>query len=172
MHKGYRELLAKIEVEVGSWPQLQPLLHQVDVLDDLNPLTVPAVKAMLRDPPPPLELTLVREELSLVVYARNTVRKRRASQATRVAGLECPAWIFSPESIETTMPQSLMLDSLALIKESIQLLGHRISNSFAVTFRDQLLIRPDPCAHVSIEEVPLGQRVWLNPDSRRARAAV
>jgi hypothetical protein len=173
MHKGYRELLARIEGQAAALPQVQPLLAQVEQLDDLNPLTVPAVKAMLRAPPPPLELTLVRENPHLVLYARNTARKRRASQATRAASIECPPWLFDPQTHrEPEVAESLRLELLALVKESFTLLGHRISNSFAVTFRDELVIHRDPLAYFTVREVPLAERTRLNPESRVTRSAV
>jgi len=162
MHKDYRDLQERVELQAAQIPEAQHLLEQVGAVDDLDPLRVPALKAMKREPAPPLELTFRRENHELVVYARNTARKRRAQQPTRCATVTCPGWLFDPTvPAPPSLTPALRLDLLAMIKESYALLGQRISNYFPVTFRDELVIQPSPVAHLSLRELPLAKRVRL-----------
>jgi hypothetical protein len=151
MHKDYRDLQDRLESAVQAIPEAKRFVAAIGEVDDLDPLRVPALKAMKRVPPPPLRLVFEREGSALHLSAENLTRKRKAQKLTSCATVECPEWVFDPQVVAPSeLDQATRLDILSMLKESFALFGTRIAIYFPVSFGQELMIHTEPTAHLSI----------------------
>lgn len=144
MEKSYRDLFDALVEQAAQSPSVKALVDAVGEIDDLDPLRIPALKAMKREPTPPLALKYVRENGKLVLYARNTVRKRRAPRPAFCADIPAFPWLFDVDGEFQGDPR-LRPRCAELVRRSFGYLGIRIANYFEIGYDNSL---------VSFEEAP------------------
>jgi hypothetical protein len=158
MHKAYRDLTARVESAVEDIAEAKRFVAAIGDIDDLDPLRVPALKAMKRVPAPPLRLVFEVQGPTLFLAAENLTRKRKAQKLTSCAMVDYPDWLFDPHGPSgAALPEPVKLDILQMLKESFALLGTRIGVYFPVTFGQELVIQDKPAAHLTIRGKSLSE---------------
>ena len=166
MHHAYRSLLERLEATLSALPELLPLWKEVELLDDLDPLRVPALKAMKRVPAPPVELSFSRDGDRFVMNARNLLRKREAKTPTRCAALQVPSWLWDTDaSVPAGLTLVIRRDCAELVRTSFELFATRIRNHFTVSFGQQLVVRTLAPAPLLVLVPAPGPLAGLSPQS-------
>mgnify|MGYP006976763986 CR=1 FL=1 len=140
MEKSYRDLFDALAARAAEAPELKELIGAVESVDDSDPLRIPALKAMKRNPPPPIALGYTNNDEKLVLYARNTVRKRKAPQPAVCGQVPALAWLFEAQAPFPLDDAALRAQFVELVRRSFGYLETRIANYFELEHDAKLLV--------------------------------
>lgn len=160
MEKSYRDLFEIIETTAKS-DALKEFLNAIGEVDDTDPLRSPVLRAMKRVPPPPINMLYSCEEGKLRLYARNTVRKRKAAQPALCAEIPAYEWLFT----ESGFPEAdlaLRDRCLELVRRSFGYLEMRIANYFEVGHDTHLAVKAGQPTLLCIEQSFFFPRAVVN----------
>jgi hypothetical protein len=154
MEKSYRELFEGLSIEAAGMPPLLDFVSRVGVIDDCDPMRVPALKAMRQGTAPPLELLYRLDDASspvLCLYAQNPLRKRKAAEPSVCARLPLERWCVDAVS---PFPGDVAsrIKYLELVQRSFAYLELRIGIYFATRSRNALTLCLQGGARLRIEE--------------------
>jgi hypothetical protein len=151
MEKSYRDLFDALQAHAEAAPALRELIAAVEAVDDMDPLRIAALKAMKKNPVPPINVGYAIEHEMLVMYARNTVRKRKASRPARCAQIPAFAWLFEAEHPFPAVEPELRARYVELVQRSFGYLETRIANYFVVGHDSELVTRTNGLPVLAIE---------------------
>lgn len=143
VEKPYRDLFDALEAKTADLPAAAELVAAIGQVDDADPLRIPALRAMKRAEPPPINVSYGILDGMLTQFARNTQRKRRAPQPTICAQVPAFPWLFDAQA---SFPgdDDLRNQCVELVRQSFGYLEIRISNYFEVGHDGRLLVAGDP----------------------------
>ena len=147
MEKPYRDLFDRLSLEAAAVPALAELVSNVGQVDDLDPLRIPALKAMKRSAAPPLRLAYRFDDSpasALALYARNPARKRLAPQPALCARLAVPSWLFDASAEFPGADWAQRGAYVELVARSFFYLELRIAHYFEVHRDNTLGMCRDP----------------------------
>ena len=151
MEKSYRDLFDALQAHAAATPALSELLAAVEAVDDMDPLRIAALKAMKKNPVPPINLGYATEHEMLVMYARNTLRKRKAPQPALCAQIPAFAWLFEASQPFPAVELQLRPRYVELVHRSFGYLETRIANYFEVGHDSELVVRQNGTSVLAIE---------------------
>lgn len=140
MEKSYRDLFEELSQRATGCQPLSQLIAAVAQVDDADPLRIAALKAMKRLPPPPINLSYVVESGMLSMYARNTVRKRKATKLALCAQVPAQEWLLNANQAFPGDPE-LRGRYVELVQRSFGYLEIRIANYFPIGHDSRLTVR-------------------------------
>jgi hypothetical protein len=150
MEKSYRDLFEALERQAPGNEELAGLIRAVGEVDDTDPLRVHAIKAMKKSPPPPINLIYEYQNSTLTLYARNTIRKRKAALPAQCVAIAVPAWLFDARATFQGQEQTRAA-CVELVHRSFGYLEIRIANYFTLDHDVRLTRQAEPPSVLVLE---------------------